>query len=55
MGEGVGISGGYSPFEQIVIDKLEYLTTEQRNHHEFCIEVVQEQMAVMAAWNEPKE
>jgi len=65
MGEAARPSSGYSNFEQTVIDKLVYLTTEQRNHHEFCtvrfqhmdlqIEVVQEQLVVMAAWNDPKE
>jgi len=33
MGKGAGPSNGYSPFEEIVKDKLEYLTTDQRNHH----------------------
>jgi len=36
MGEGSVPSSSYSNFEQIVIDKLDYLTTGQRNQHEFC-------------------
>jgi len=37
MDENAGPSLGYSIFEQTVIDNLDYLTMEQRNHHEFCI------------------
>jgi len=64
MGKGAGPSSGYRNFKQIVIDKLDYLTIEQRNHHEFCTarfqhmdlqnKVTKEQLAVMAAWNDPK-
>jgi len=61
----LGPSSGLSNFEQLVIGKLDNLTLQQMNHHEFCtarfqhmdlqIEAVQEQLAVMAAWNDPKE
>jgi len=36
MGEVAGPSSGLSNFEQLVIGKLDNLTIEQRNHHEFC-------------------
>jgi len=36
MHENVSPSSGYTRFEQTVIDKLDYLTTEQRNYHKFC-------------------
>ena len=65
MGDAAAPSAWFSNFDQLVIGKLDNLTMEQRNHHEFCIarfqhmdlqiEAVQEQLAVMAAWNEPKE
>jgi len=56
---------GYSRFEQMMIDKLDNLTMEQRNNHEFYtahfqhldhqMEVVQDKLANMAAWNQPHE
>jgi len=58
MGE-AGSSSGFSIFEQSVLDKLDHLTTEQRNNHEFYtthfqhldlqIEAMQDQLATMAA------
>jgi len=36
MDENAGSSSGCSTFEQTVIDKLDFLTTKQRNHYEFC-------------------
>jgi len=77
VAEGVGMAGNnttmgeavtrsdFSRIEQIVIDKLDHLTNEQRNNHEFYIarfqhldlqiEGVQDQLATMVAWNEPHE
>jgi len=56
-------SSSFSRFEQTVLDKLDHLTTKQRSNHKFYtsrfqhldlqIEVVQDQLATMAAWNEP--
>ena len=58
-----GQVSGYSRFEQMMIDKLDNLTMEQKNNHEFYttrfqhldhqMEVVQDQLATMAAWNQP--
>jgi len=60
-----GQGSGYSKFEQMMIDKLDNLTMEQKNNHEFYtarfqhldhqMEVVQDQLATMAAWNQPHE
>jgi len=60
-----GQGSGYSRFEQMMIDKLDNLTMEQKNNHEFYtarfqhldhqMEVVQDQLATMAAWNQPHE
>ena len=61
MGE-VGPSSAFQDLSK-VLDKLDHLTNEQRNNHEFYtarfqhldlqIEVVQYQLATIAAWNEP--
>jgi len=60
-----GQGSGYSRFEKMMIDKLDNLTMEQKNNHEFytaCfqhldhqMEVVQDQLSTMAAWNQPHE
>jgi len=59
MDKNASPSSSYSRFEQTMINKLDYLTTEQRNHHEFCttrfqhinlqIEAIQEQIATITA------
>jgi len=60
-----GQGSGYSKFEQMVMDKLDHLTVEQRNNHKFYttrfqhlnlqMGVVQDQLGTMAAWNQPHE
>ena len=60
-----GQGSGYSRFEQMMIDKLDNLTMEQKNNHEFYttrfqhldhqMKVVQDQLATMVAWNQPHE
>ena len=65
IGGEAGQGSGYSKFKQMMIDKLDNLTMEQKNNHEFYtarfqhldhqMEVVQDQLATMVALNQPHE